>query len=109
MNPEHHLQETDELFAAGMKETVTPRSAKPLWEDMEHEQIEEIFPGDGPGPVLPGLGMEIPEGDHAVLALQDILFPDDAPVEIPAEINDCLIAVADVFAVNNPLFRTIIP
>jgi len=61
MNPEHHLQETDELFAAGMKETVTPRSAKPLWEDMEHEQIEKIFPGDGPGPVLPGFGMKIPD------------------------------------------------
>jgi len=74
---------------------------------MEHEQIEKIFPCDRPASVLPGFGMEIPEGDHAVFALQDILFPDDAPVQISAKINDCLVAVADLFAVNNPLFRAI--
>ena len=52
---------------------------------MEHEQIEKIFPGDGPTSVLPGFGMEILEGDHAVFALQDIQFPNDAPVQIVRE------------------------
>jgi len=47
---------------------------------MEHEQVEKMFSSDGPGSVLAGFGMEIPEGDHAVFALEDILFPDDAPV-----------------------------
>ena len=51
--------------------------------------------------------MEIPEGDHAVFAVKDVLFPNDAPVEVSAKISDCLVAVSDVFAVNNPLFRTI--
>ncbi len=51
--------------------------------------------------------MKISEGDHPVFTLQDILFPNDAPVQISTKINDCLIAVADVFAVNNPLFRII--
>jgi hypothetical protein len=74
---------------------------------MEHEQVEKMFSSDGPGSVLAGFGMEIPEGDHAVFALEDILFPDDAPVQVSAKINDCLVAVAGVFAVNNPLFRTI--
>ena len=74
---------------------------------MEHEQIEKIFSGDGPASILPGFGMEIPEGDHAVFALKNILFPDDAPVEISAKINECLIAVADVFAINDPLSRAI--
>lgn len=90
-----------------MEKTVTPGSAKTLRQHMEHEQIDKIFPGDGPASILSGFGMEIPEGDHAVCALQDILFPDDAPVEISAKINDCLVAVADVFAVNDPLFRAI--
>ncbi len=90
-----------------MEETVTPGSAKALWQHIEHEQIEKIFPGDGPGSVLAGFGMEIPEGAPAVFAVQDILFPDDAPVQISAKINDSLVAVADIFAVNNPLFRTI--
>lgn len=101
------MQKTDELFAAWMEKTVTSGPAEALWQHMEHEQIEKIFSGDGLGPVLPGFGMEIPEGDHAIFALQDILFPNDALVEISTKINDCLIAVADVFAVNNPLFRTI--
>ena len=90
-----------------MKKPVRPGPAKALRQHMEHEQIEKIFSGDGPASILPGFGMEIPEGDHAVFALQDILFPDDAPVEISAKINECLIAVADVFAINDPLFRAI--
>jgi hypothetical protein len=74
---------------------------------MEHQQVEKIFTGDPSGLILSGFGMEIPEGDRAIFTLEDILFPDDAPVQVSAKINDCLVAVADVFAVNNPLFRTI--
>ena len=90
-----------------MEKAVTPGSAKALWQDMEHQEVEKIFAGDGPGSVLAGFGMEIPEGDHAVFAVKDVLFPNDAPVEVSAKISDCLVAVSDVFAVNNPLFRTI--
>ena len=90
-----------------MEKAVTPGSAKALWQHMEHKQTEEMFSGEGPGSVLAGFGMEISEGDHAVFALEDILFPDGAPVQVSAKINDCLVAVAGVFAVNNPLFRTI--
>lgn len=42
-----------------------------------------------------------------VFALEDILFPDGAPAQISAKIDDGLVAVADAFAVNNPLFWTI--
>jgi len=90
-----------------MEKAVAPGPAKALWQHMKHEQIDKIFPGDCPGPILTGFGVKIPEGDMAVFALQDILFPDNAPVQISAKIYDCLIAVADVFAVNNPLFRAI--
>jgi len=70
-----------------MEKTVTSGPAKALWQHMEHEQVKKIFSGDCPGSVLPGFGMEIPERDMAVFALQDVLFPDDAPVQIPAKIN----------------------
>jgi hypothetical protein len=86
-------QKTDELFAAWVEKAVTPGPAKALWQHMDHQQVKKIFSGDGPGPVLPGLGMEIPEGDPSVFAFEDIQFPDDAPVEISAKINDCLVAV----------------
>ena len=107
INPEHHLQKADEFFAAGVQKSIRPGSAKSLWQNMEHEQVEKIFSSDGPGSVMAGFGMEIPDGDHAVFALKDVLFPNDAPVQVSAKTNDCLVAVADVFAVNNPLFRTI--
>lgn len=108
INPEDHLQKADEPFAAWMEETVAPGPTKTLRQHMEHEQIEKIFPGDGPDPVFSGFGMKIPERDHTVFAVQDILFADDAAIEISAKINECVIAVADVFAVNDPLFRAII-
>ena len=54
---------------------------------MEHEQAEKMFSSDGPGSVLAGFGMEISEGDHAVFALEDVLFSNDAPVQVSAKIN----------------------
>jgi hypothetical protein len=51
-----------------MEKAVTPGSAKALWQHMEHQQIQEIFPGDCSGLILFGFGMEIFEGDHAVFA-----------------------------------------
>lgn len=90
-----------------MKEAVTPGPAKALWQDMEHEEIKEIFSGDGPGPVFPGPGMKIPVGDTAILASEDILFPDYTPVQIPAEIDQGLVTGAHVLAVNNPLPGTV--
>jgi len=69
-----------------MEKAVTPGSAKSFWQNMEHQQVEKIFAGDPSGLILSGFGMEISESDHAVFAFQDILFPDDAPVEIPAKI-----------------------
>jgi len=54
---------------------------------MEHEQIEKIFPGDGSGSVLVGFGIKISERNSAIFALQDILLPDDAPVQIVLSIH----------------------
>ena len=54
---------------------------------MEHPQLEEIFAGDRSGLVLLCFRMEIPESDHTVFAFQNILFLDNAPVKISAEIN----------------------
>ena len=69
---------------------------------MQHKQVEELFTAHGPGSVLSCFGVKVPEGDAAVLAAQDILFPDDPPVEVSAKIDDGLIAVADTLAINNP-------
>ncbi len=73
---------------------------------MLHEQGEKILPGNGPGPVGPGFGMKIPEGDHPVFILQNILLADDTPIEVPAPIDDGLVTVAHISAVNHPVLWT---
>lgn len=101
------MQELDEAFAARMKEPVASCPAKAFRQHMEHKQVEELIPTDCPGSIFSRLGMKIPEGDHAVFAGEDILFLDDTPVKVSAQIDDGLTAVADTFAIDNPLFRAI--
>ena len=48
--------------------------------------------------------MDITERDAAVLTAYDVLFLDDTFVQILAEVDDRFVAVADFFAVDNPLF-----
>ena len=89
-----------------MQKAITPRSAKAFWQDMEHEQVEKMLAGDCLCTVLPRFGMEVSVGDHGIGTLQNILFTNNASIQIPAKINDGLVAIADVFAVNNPLLWT---
>lgn len=70
---------------------------------MEHEQVEEVLALDGSGMVFSAFGMAIAEGDPAVPALQNVLLPDDAPVQVAAKIDKGLLAVACILAVNHPL------
>jgi len=70
---------------------------------MKHEQVEEVLAFNGPGPDFSAFGMAIAESDHAVPALDNVLFPDDAPVQVAAKIYKGLFAVACILAVNHPL------
>ena len=74
---------------------------------MEHEQVEEILALNSPGSLLSAPCMAIPEGDHAVPALQDVLLPDDSPVQISSEVDQGLFAIAGFLAVDHPLFGAI--
>ena len=73
---------------------------------MEHEQVEKMLAVDCLSAVLPRFGMEVSVGNHGISATKNILFPDDASIQIPAKVNEGLIAISDVFAVNNPFWWT---
>jgi len=90
-----------------MKEPITPYPAKTFGQDMEHEQIKELFSTLCPGLVFSRLGVKVAEGHHAVFASQNVLFLNDTPVEIPPKIDDGFVAVADVFAIDDPFFGAI--
>ena len=102
-DPQYQLHQADQVFAASMEKTIGPCPSKSLGQHMEHEQVEKILGLDGFGSVFFTFGMAITEGDHAVLALQNILLADDAPVQVAAQIDKGLVAVARVLAVNHPL------
>ncbi|KAF0188747.1 MAG: hypothetical protein FD168_1547 [Desulfobulbaceae bacterium] len=106
-NAQHHLQKEDELLAARMEETIGSGPPESSGQHMEHEQVEEILAGDRSGPVFSALGMAITKGDHAIPAVQDVFFADDAPVQIAAEVDKGLITIARLLAVDHPLLGTI--
>ena len=107
IDSQYDLKKFNEFLAAVVKESITPDSAKTFRQDMAHEQIKKLFSSHGPGPELPGLGVPVAKGHHAVFASRNVLLPDDTPVEIPAKIDDGFVAVTDVFAISDPLFGAI--
>jgi hypothetical protein len=65
-----------------------------------------MLTGNGLCPVFTCFGMEVSVRDHGIGTSENILFTDNASIQIPAKINDGLVAITDVFAVNNPLLWT---
>lgn len=90
-----------------MKEAEASGPTEALWQDMEHEQVEELFTGNGSCPVGLGFGVEVSKRYPALFAAENILFLDDAPVEVTPEIDKDLVAVADVFTVYHPLLGAV--
>jgi hypothetical protein len=90
-----------------MKESIASGFPEPLRQNMEHQQIKKIFPADGSCFLLLCFGINIAEGDLAVLTSDNVFFLDNSLVKIFTKVDQCLIAVTDVFAVNNPLLGTI--
>jgi len=90
-----------------MEKAVRSCPSKASWQYMEHEQVEERLALNGSGSILSALGMTIAEGDHAVPALQDVLLPDDSPVQISSEVDQGLFAITGFLAVDHPLFGAI--
>ena len=74
---------------------------------MEHQQPEKIFAGYHSGLITLGFGINISEGDHSLIAFQDIFLLNNAFVEVSAEVDQSFIAIANVFAVNDPFLRAI--
>ena len=54
---------------------------------------------------LPGLGVAITEAHLAVIAGDDVLLLDDAPVEVAPQIDQRLLPGADGFAIHHPFLR----
>jgi len=65
-----------------MQDAEVTRAPKALGQDVSQQQGEEAHPGLGAITVLAGFAVPVPEGDLAVLAGDDVLFEQNAAVEI---------------------------
>jgi hypothetical protein len=70
-----------------VQKSIAPRFTKTFGEHVVHQQPEEMLSRNDSGLIFFRLGTDIPEGDHPVVALQDIFFLDDAFVKVFPEIN----------------------
>ena len=73
---------------------------------MEHQQVEKIFAGDGSGVILFAPGVHITECNRSVVVMQNILFLDNAFIQVLAKIDDSLITIADISAMGDPILRS---
>ncbi len=78
-----------------MQEPEIARPPKAFRQHMLKHQPEEVCAGHRALLHAPGFGVAIAEGHLAVAAGDDVLFADDAAVEIAAEVDECRSAAAD--------------
>lgn len=94
----------DQAFAVTVKKAVIPGSAKTPGQDMLQQQPQELCSGQGACLGLAAV-FRIPKGHLTILAAQDILLRQYATVEVTPQVKQRLLAVAHLFAIDDPLLR----
>jgi len=88
------VQQGDQALAVGVQEAEIARPAKALGQHMLANQPEEIDTAERALFRLAGLRIAIAKAHLAILAGEDVLFPDDAAVEITTEVDQGFLAAA---------------
>ena len=96
------MQQSDQAFAIGMQEAEVARPPKTFRQHMLQHQPQKLRAGYGSPFHLPRLGVAITERHVTVVAGDDILLPDHAPVKVTPQIDERLLAAADEFAIHHP-------
>jgi hypothetical protein len=102
---QHDLQQRDQAFAVRMEKAEVARAPKALGQDMQQEQPKEGRAAHRAQRHLAGLAVAVTEADLPLLARQNVLFPNHAPIQIAAQIDQRLLAAAHALAVDDPLVR----
>ncbi len=88
-----------------MQKAVVARPPEALGQHVLQDQVQEGRAAYGAHHALAGLAVPIAETHLAVLAGEDVLFLNHAPIQIAAQIDQGLLAVAHALAVDHPLRR----
>jgi hypothetical protein len=85
-----------------MQKAIVAGASEALGQDMLEPQGEEACPGQSAVGEALALGIAVAEGHLAVLAGDDVFLLDDAAIEVARQIDQRLLAAADVLAVDEP-------
>ena len=96
------MQQSDQALAVGMQEAEVARPPETFRQHVLQHQPQELRTGNGPPFQLPRPGVAIAERHLSVLAGEDILLPDHAPVKVAPQIDQRFLAAADEFAIYHP-------
>lgn len=99
---EDEVQQGNQAFAVGVQETVVPCPAEALGQDVLQDQTQEVCTRQRAYLQFTALAIAVAKADLAVLTGQDVGFPKHPAIEVAAEINERLLAVADTFAIGYP-------
>src|SRR5690606_21672819 len=88
-----------------MQEAKVTRPAEALGQDVLKHQPQEGGAAHGAGFELPRGAVLIAERHFTVLAGEDVVLANHAPIQISAQIDQRLLATADGLAVDDPLVR----
>ena len=101
-----HLAQGGQALAVGMGEEaeVTYLDEAP-GEDMLQEAVDELFGGEGAGLGLSGIGSTITEGNLIARSVQfdQTAVADGDAEDVGCQVLQCGAAIADRFAVDDPL------
>jgi hypothetical protein len=82
---QQEMQQGNEALAVGVQEAEIARAAKALGQHVLENQPEELSAGKRALVRLAGFGVAIAEAHPAIRAGEDVLFTDDAAVEVTTE------------------------
>ncbi len=98
------MQQSDQPLAVGVEEAEIARAPQALGQDMAQQQPQELCARERSGLHPPALAVLVAVGHLTVIAREDVLLADHAAVEIAGEIDQGLVAGADVLAIDHPFF-----
>jgi len=100
---QHKLQQPDQLLAVSVEESIIARASETLGQHMLQQQPEKIGARQCSG-FRRALVVGIAEGYLTIAHGDDVVLAQYATIEVFAKIGDGLVATADTFAVDHPLF-----
>jgi hypothetical protein len=94
---------SQEQALGGAEETEIAHLHETLGQDMLEKAMDELFGGESAELDLAGSGRAVEKGDLVVFELDQAAVADCDPEDVRSEIFESSTAIADWFAVNNPI------